>query len=988
MNRVENNYTAENIKSISDLEHIKLRPNLYVGDRLQNPFHLLLEVLDNAMDEVHMGFSDRAEIYIDKINSEHVYKVVDYGRGIPHGLKVNPDTGAETEVVELLFTKLNSGGKFDKKAYEYASGLHGQGSCIVNALSKEVTVKSVRDGQAVTVNFDNSQKTDLKYEKVSMSTPSGTSVTFIASDEFFETTEVDINWVYNRVKLLNSFGLRVDLYIDNIKQDLGIHSLTDLLADDTKENILYQYPEINVTAKKTGEKAKVAIQYTSGTSDKWTGYTNLIHNPDGGTHINCLWYAVIKAWRWYYDKVKKQLNLEELKDKDFLLGLQTICGVTMSDTKFNGQTKERLTVHKSRLEPLFDEFALAFWKHLKNHPDESNALLKRFNQYRLSQNKLSSAKTLVNVVKMGEVSSNGKIRRYSVVDKLLDCMSPQLKDTELFVCEGDSACYEENSRILLADGRIITLKMLYDEYINEGKTNYVYGYKEGLFIPALATNFSRKLSTNMVKVTFDDYSTSIVTKDHQWLMTNQDYIEVENSSFENSLMFASYDFMGFKQQYLTINGQCIYKNAARYYHGERPDKQTIVHHFDFDKNNNEPENLVYMNNRDHSKLHSQIEENSFGQRHKNKMINDPEYRERMNEANKQHWQSYWRQDSHRVEQKKRLKNKADDKYKEKISALTSIGMKKFTRDEWTEMRQSQRTTVTLSTLKDIIVYRQWETFETILEISEERWLEVKRLLAKEKGIKKLPMSMSYENLVKLLSEPNIVDLINNSNHRIIKIEPYTDSYVIEFTVADTSNYLMTDGLISHNCGPIKRARDKMFQACLPLRGKILNVSGMTEKDAIKSEEIKNIVNSIGCGLGQLCDHTKARYERVVYAGDADADGQQITNLVISAFVNLMPEFVKAGKLYVVKTPLYVYYQGKKCVGTDNIDEIPKGVNWARLKGLGELEQSEVLSYIIKPQTRTLLQIQYPSDIDKFNEIMGTSSGKSDLLSDLGLVVKK
>lgn len=629
MNRVENNYTAENIKSITDLEHIKLRPNLYVGDRLQNPFHLLLEVLDNAMDEVHMGFSDRAEIYIDKINSEHVYKVVDYGRGIPHGLKVNPDTGAETEVVELLFTKLNSGGKFDKKAYEYASGLHGQGSCVVNALSKEVTVKSVRDRQAVTVNFDNSQKTDLKYEKVSKSTPSGTSVTFIASDEFFETTEVDINWVYNRVKLLNSFGLRVDLYIDNIKQDLGIHSLTDLLADDTKENILYQYPEINVTAKKTGEKAKVAIQYISGTSDKWTGYTNLIHNPAGGTHINCLWYAVIKAWRWYYDKVKKQLNLEELKDKDFLLGLQTICGVTMSDTKFNGQTKERLTVHKSRLEPLFDEFALAFWKHLKNHPDESNALLKRFNQYRLSQNKLSSAKTLVNVVKMGEVSSNGKIRRYSVVDKLLDCMSPQLKDTELFVCEGDSAC-----------------------------------------------------------------------------------------------------------------------------------------------------------------------------------------------------------------------------------------------------------------------------------------------------------------------------------------------------------------------GPIKRARDKMFQACLPLRGKILNVSGMTEKDAIKSEEIKNIVNSIGCGLGQLCDHTKARYERVVYAGDADADGQQITNLVISVFVNLMPEFVKAGKLYIVKTPLYVYYQGKKCTGTDNIDEIPKGVKWARLKGLGELEQSEVKDYIINSKTRTLLQIQYPADIDKFNEIMGTSSGKSALLEDLGLVLRK
>lgn len=626
---MESSYTAENIKSLTDIEHIRLRPGNYIGDRLQNPYHLLLEILDNAMDEVHLGFSDRAEVFINKVNNEFVYKVVDYGRGIPHGLKTNPETGEELEIIELLFTKLNSGGKFDKKAYEYSSGLHGQGACIVNALSKEVTVRSVRDKQAVTVKFENSQKVDLTYEKVSKSTLSGTTVTFIASDKVFETTEVDIDWVYNRVKLLNSFGLQVDLYIDNIKQDLGIHSLTDLLADDTKETILCQYPEINVTAKGTGEQAKVAIQYVSGTSDKWTGYTNLIYNPAGGTHINCLWYAIVKAWRWYYDKVKKQLNLEELKDKDFLLGLQTICGVTMSDTKFNGQTKERLTVAKSRLEPLFDQFALVLWKHIKSHPDESNALLKRFNQYRLSQNKLSSAKTLVSAIKMGEVSSNGKIRRYSVVPKLLDCVNPVIDDTELFICEGDSAA-----------------------------------------------------------------------------------------------------------------------------------------------------------------------------------------------------------------------------------------------------------------------------------------------------------------------------------------------------------------------GPIKRARDRLTQAVLPLRGKILNVSGMAEKDAVKSEEIKNIVNSIGCGLGQLCDHTKARYERVVYAGDADADGQQITNLVISVFVNLMPEFVKAGKLYVVKTPLYVYYQGKKCIGTDNIEDIPKGVKWARLKGLGELEQSEVKDYIINSKTRTLLQIQCPSDIDKFNEIMGTSSGKSSLLEDLGLVVRK
>lgn len=624
-------YTADNIQSLNDVEHIRLRPGNYLGDRLQNPFHLLLEVLDNAMDEVHLGFSTHADIFIDKIEDKHIYKVVDYGRGIPHGHKIHPETGEEIEIVELLFTKLNSGGKFDEKAYEFSSGLHGQGLCIVNALSDYVSVKTTRDKQVVEIEFVEAEKIDINYRKKSKSDKNGTEVSFIASDKVFEDTEIDMKWVLDRVKLLNSFGLQVNLYINNIKQELGVHSLIDLLADDTSDTILFQYPEMDIIDKKSGEntKAKIAIQYVSSTTDKWTGYTNLIHNPSGGTHINCLWYAVIKAWRWYFKRAQKRLNLTDLKDKDFLLGLQTICGVTMSETKFNGQTKERLTVKKSRLEPLFDEFAIEFWKHIKNNPKESDALLKRFNQHRLSLNKLSSAKHLINTITINETSSNGKIRRYSVVDKLTDCTSPEIKDTEIFIAEGLSAA-----------------------------------------------------------------------------------------------------------------------------------------------------------------------------------------------------------------------------------------------------------------------------------------------------------------------------------------------------------------------GPVKRARDKKTQAILPLRGKILNVSGKTEKEAVKSEEIRNITSSIGCGLGQLCDPSKARYEKVIYCGDADPDGQQITNLVISVFVNLMPEFVKKGNLYIVKTPLYVYYEGKNCIGVDNIEDIPKGAKWSRLKGLGELNQNEVKQYIVDPSTRELLQVQYPADIDKFNKIMGTSSGKSNLLKDLGIVILK
>ena len=184
--------------------------------------------------------------------------------------------------------------------------------------------------------------------------------------------------------------------------------------------------------------------------------------------------------------------------------------------------------------------------------------------------------------------------------------------------------------------------------------------------------------------------------------------------------------------------------------------------------------------------------------------------------------------------------------------------------------------------------------------------------------------------------------------------------------------------------PFLLTRDKQTQAVLPLRGKILNITNREVKDALKNSEICDIANAIGAGIGSMCDPSKARYERVIISADSDPDGSQITCLVLSVFVNLFPDLIKAGMVYFTLPPLYTWYDkvNKIYTGCMKPEDIPKGIKANRIKGLGELDDDEMHDFLINPATRNLVQVEYPSDIDKFNRILGSSAGKSELMIEL------
>ena len=331
--KVENNYDSSAIQVLEGLEAVRKRPGMYIGSTSSRGLHhLVWEIVDNAIDEALAGYCNHIEVTINKDNS---ITVKDDGRGIPHGTKtVN---NKQIEILKLLCTKLNSGAKFDSESYKISSGLHGQGLCCVNALSKYFTISSTRDGKKL--EYDAIK--DKLIESEADNSISGTEVVFIPDKKYFETDKIPTNLIINRCKTANAFGIKTNLYIDNELMDTS-SNMEDLYPIEEDINTYVQYPLIYSTQNKNEERVAVFLKYTSDTKDKYYGYTNLLYNSVGGTHVNYISKLLCEVWKEYIDKSKIKLDVE-LKPTDVLVGLRCIVAVFISDPEFSSQTKEKLS---------------------------------------------------------------------------------------------------------------------------------------------------------------------------------------------------------------------------------------------------------------------------------------------------------------------------------------------------------------------------------------------------------------------------------------------------------------------------------------------------------------------------------------------------------------------------------------------------------------------------------------------------------------------
>lgn len=423
-------YNEQSIRVLDDLEHMRLRRGMYIGEAL-DPRQLLSEIFDNAIDEVQGGYSEKLVVSIDSV--KNCYTVRDFGRGIPHGKKTL-ESGVKKEIIEILITKANSGGKFDNNSYNYSSGLNGLGLTITNALSKWMSVVSIRDSKYVRATATGTSDVIVEYGH--SSEPNGTIVTFIPNPEMFHSPIIPIDFIQTRCKVATSLGFKAELIVDDKTIETN-STMYDLIHEDSNISTYVDTPVFDIISN-IGERMKVALRYTSETNDKYYGYTNLLVNTLGGTHTQELSKTVIATWKTFVDNHKNIRLSTELRNTDYLIGLRAVCAVFIRQPEFSSQTKDKLVVNKKYVETLMNLFRDDFYKYLEDNILLAQQLLKRFEEYRIAQNALLSRKEISSLIKINTDSADN-IRRRSVVSKLVECTSKKRDNTELFIVEGDSA---------------------------------------------------------------------------------------------------------------------------------------------------------------------------------------------------------------------------------------------------------------------------------------------------------------------------------------------------------------------------------------------------------------------------------------------------------------------------------------------------------------------------------------------------------------------
>ncbi len=428
-------YTSADITVLEGVEHVRLRPGMYIGTTsARGLHHLVYEVVDNSVDEAMAGFCDRIVVTILKDGG---CRVADNGRGIP--VKPIPKAKDRRPAIEVVLTTLNAGGKFGGRGYRISGGLHGVGVSVVNALSEKMVVEVERDGFAWKQTFSRGKATS-KLVKGKPSRRTGTIVTFWPDPEIFEDTSFKREVLAERLQelaFLNK-GLEIALVDEReAKPTRDVFKAAGGLADFVKhlqagKEVLIQRV-IHFEGKETDGSAEVevALQWNTGYAESIHSFANTINTTEGGMHEEGLKKAITNVLNRY----ARQKGL--LKDKDDNLqgedvreGLVAIVSVKLRDPQFEGQTKTKLgnASIRSLVETTVND-QLATW--LEEHPGDAKRIVTKGE---------AAAKARIAAKQARDLT-----RRKSFLDstslpgKLADCQLTDPEVCELFVVEGDSA---------------------------------------------------------------------------------------------------------------------------------------------------------------------------------------------------------------------------------------------------------------------------------------------------------------------------------------------------------------------------------------------------------------------------------------------------------------------------------------------------------------------------------------------------------------------
>ena len=428
-------YNAKDIEVLEGLEPVRKRPGMYIGSTNQDGLHHLVnEVLDNSIDEVLAGHATDISFQYKKDGS---IKIKDNGRGIP--IDFHPKY-KNKRALEVVLTTLHAGGKFNSNAYKTSGGLHGVGISVVNALSSLLQVQVFKDGKVYRQDYAKGKvKTKIKIEKCSKKLK-GTEISFIPDESIFEETQFVPKKLYNFINMKSVLvgGTTINFEIDkelikdrtpNKKSFFYKKGIEDYFQLEYANNSkLFEKNFLLKSKIKDNENFETLISFNTNENSSLMSYCNTIETPDGGSHENGIRNGILKAIKLYGQK-NQFSKISNINHSDIFDYSNVIISIFINDPSFEGQTKKRIIMPNLQKEietKTQQEFLLWLNANKKN----SKILLDNLIERALQRTDLSKIK---------ELDRKSIKERNRLPGKLVDCSSKSIKDSEIFIVEGDSA---------------------------------------------------------------------------------------------------------------------------------------------------------------------------------------------------------------------------------------------------------------------------------------------------------------------------------------------------------------------------------------------------------------------------------------------------------------------------------------------------------------------------------------------------------------------
>lgn len=422
-------YGVEQIRVLEDLEAVRLRPAMYIGGTGQDGLmHLIWEIVDNAIDEHLAGSCTEIKVTVHEDNR---VTVEDNGRGVP--VDIHPEAGINT--LELVFTKLHAGGKFDTGGYKVSGGLHGVGASVVNALSEFLEVEVRRAGRCYYQKFARGTRVcELKTKGEAQGT--GTTVTFLPDRAIFGEIKYDFARLSHRLKELAYLNPGLAIQLENraagvqrrFQYEGGIAAYVKELNEGRK--VLHE-DVISLRDDSESLSIEIAMQFTDEYDENIYSFANIINTKEGGTHVLGFKTALTRVFN-EYGREKKIISqdAENLDGRDVREGLTAIVSAKLRNPQFEGQTKTKLGNPEVQ-ERVADIVREQLWRYFNNNLGNARLLLGKALQGQEARLAAKKARQLVR--RKGLLSST------ALPGKLADCAEKDPAQCEIYIVEGDSA---------------------------------------------------------------------------------------------------------------------------------------------------------------------------------------------------------------------------------------------------------------------------------------------------------------------------------------------------------------------------------------------------------------------------------------------------------------------------------------------------------------------------------------------------------------------